>query len=86
MPERYSLQIKRSAETELRGLPKQDLRRVVQRIQRLAQDPRPPGCEKLFGESGYRVRQGDYRILYLVDDRKKIVEIYKIGHRREVYR
>ena len=86
MPERYSLRIKRSAETELRELPKQDLRRVAQRIQQLDQDPHPPGREKLFGESGYRVRQGDYRILYLVDDRKKIVEIYKIGHRREVYR
>ena len=86
MPGSYSLRIKRSAERELRNLPKTDLERVVRRIQRLAQEPRPARCEKLFGQNGYRVRQGDYRILYTVDDERRVVEILKIGHRREVYR
>ena len=82
----YKLQIKRSAEKELRRLPRADLRRIIQRIERLATDPRPVGCEKLFGDEGYRVRQGDYRILYWVDEERRIVEVFKIGHRREVYR
>ena len=80
------MRFKRSAENELRRLPKADLRRILKRIERLQAEPRPPGCEKLFGESIFRVRQGDYRILYLVDDGHRIIEIYKIGHRREVYR
>lgn len=82
----YSLRIKRSAEQELRRLPKADLARIVRRIERLASGPRPPGCEKLFDADCYRIRQGDYRILYTVDDRQKLVEVYRVGHRREVYR
>jgi mRNA interferase RelE/StbE len=59
----------------------------VSRIKALAGDPRPNGCEKLAGASNaWRVRQGDYRILYTVDDETRVVDIFKIGHRREVYR
>jgi mRNA interferase RelE/StbE len=86
VPAPYNLLIKRSAERELRSLPKGDLRRIIRRIESLAEDPRPSACEKLFGEDGYRVRQGDYRILYTIDDASRSVEVYKIGHRREVYR
>lgn len=86
MPASYRLRIKRSAEKELRRVPKADLRRVVERMERLATEPRPPGCEKLFAENVYRVRQGDYRILYSVDDGEGAIEVIKIGHRREVYR
>jgi mRNA interferase RelE/StbE len=86
VPASYSLRIKRSAEKELRRLPKADLRRIVERMERLAKDPRPPGCEELFAENVYRVRQGDYRILYSVDDGERAIEVIKIGHRREVYR
>lgn len=86
MPALYSLRIKRSAEKELRRIPKADLRRIVQKIDSLATDPRPTGCEKLFGENVYRIRQGDYRILYTVEDDERVVEIIKVGHRREVYR
>jgi len=82
----YSVVIKRSAERELRKIPKQDLRRVVTRIQGLAQEPRPPGCEKLSDQERYRLRQGDYRIVYAVDDEARTVEVVKVGHRREVYR
>ena len=82
----YSLIIKKSAERELRTVPKKDLSRIVDRVQGLAPNPRPPGSEKLSGEEWYRIRQGDYRIVYAIDDEARIVEIVKIGHRREVYR
>ena len=82
----YSVVIKRSAECELRKIPKQDLRRVVTRTQGLAREPRPSGCEKLSGEERYRIRQGDYRIVYAVDDEARTVKVVKIGHRREVRR
>ena len=82
----YSLVIKKSAERELRALPKEDLRRVVNRVQGLAHNPRSPGTEKLSGQERYRIRQGDYRVVYAIDDDSRLVEIVKIGHRREVYR
>lgn len=86
MTDSYSLRIKRSAEKELRIVPKEDLPRVIERIQSLAVNPRPPGHQKLSGHDQYRIRQGDYRILYTIDDPGRVVEIIKIGHRREVYR
>jgi mRNA interferase RelE/StbE len=86
VPASYSLQIKKSAEKELRRIPKADLRRIVARIGTLAADPRPPGSEKLFNEDVYRIRQGDHRILYSIDDDRGVVMVIKIGHRREVYR
>jgi mRNA interferase RelE/StbE len=69
----YSVRIKRSAAKELQGLPLKERRRLVQRIESLATDPRPPGHERLSGEEKYRVRQGDYRILYEIVDRELIV-------------
>jgi mRNA interferase RelE/StbE len=60
---------------------------LVIRIQALSTDPRPPGCEKLSGHPDrYRVRQGDYRVVYSVDDVERVVLVVKVGHRREVYR
>ncbi|HEY6057184.1 MAG TPA: type II toxin-antitoxin system RelE/ParE family toxin [Candidatus Limnocylindrales bacterium] len=82
----YRILIKRSAARELEDLPTTDRRRVVTRIQGLATDPRPPGCEKLSGEEKYRIRQGDLRVLYEVADRESIVTVVRIGHRRDVYR
>jgi mRNA interferase RelE/StbE len=81
----YSPQIKRSATRELADLALPDRRRVVTRIQGLSMNPRPPGCEKLSGEEKYRIRQGDLRILYEIDDQASTVTIVKIGHRRDVY-
>jgi mRNA interferase RelE/StbE len=86
VPASYSLRIKQSAEEELRRLPKKDVRRIAKRIESLGTDPRPAGCLELFGNDAYRIRQGDYRILYTIDDERRLVEVYKIGHRREVYR
>lgn len=87
MTDSYSLRIKRSAEKELKKLPAIDLRRIIDRVHELAQQPRPAGCEKLSGDiERYRIRQGDYRIVYGINDVARQVEIVKIGHRREVYR
>jgi mRNA interferase RelE/StbE len=84
--ESYELRIKPSAAKELAGLPSRDLQRVIARIQSLAEEPRPHGSEKLSGAERYRIRQGDYRVLYSIDEASRTVEIVKIAHRREVYR
>ena len=82
----YKVLIKNSAEKELRSLPGVDLKRVVERLARLSINPRPVGSEKISGQNHYRIRQGNWRIIYLVNDRRKEVTIFRIGHRREVYR
>jgi mRNA interferase RelE/StbE len=83
---RYELRFKTSVAKDLRDVPKTDLRRILERIEALRDDPRPAGCEKLSAQERYRIRQGNYRILYEVLDAEVIVEVVKIGHRREVYR
>jgi mRNA interferase RelE/StbE len=84
---KYDLQIKPSAVKEIEEIGrKKDRQKVVQRIQDLADNPRPPGCEKLAHQDRYRVRQGWYRIIYSVDDREKCVLVVKVGHRRDIYR
>lgn len=80
----YELRIKPSAVKELEGLQPSDRRRVVDRIQALAEECRPQGCQKLTGGERYRVRQGPFRILYEVDDVRRSVTVVKIGHRRDV--
>ena len=84
----YKLLIKPSAGKEIEALgQKKDRQRIVNRIAALASEPRPAGCEKLAGAEGrYRVRQGQFRIVYAVDEASHTVEVVKVGHRREVYR
>ena len=82
----YSIFLKKSAARELEDIPSRDLARIIERIQSLATEPRPPGAEKLSGQERYRVRQGNYRIIYSIQDQELTVWIVKIGHRREVYR
>ena len=82
----YRLTLRQSAVKELESLPRRDLARVMSRIKVLADNPRPPACEKLSGQERYRIRQGDYRILYEVNDPGQVVTVVKIGQRREVYR
>ena len=84
----YSLLIKPSAGKELDAIDsKADRQRIVSRIHSLADEPRPQGSEKLAGFSDrYRIRQGQYRVVYLIDDARREVTVFKIGHRREVYR
>ena len=83
---RYELKISKSVAKDLRALPKQDVKRILGRIQSLADDPRPEGCEKLSGQERYRLRQGDYRIIYEIEDHVLVVIVVKVGHRRDVYR
>ena len=82
----YRLQLKRSAAKELEGVPAKDRRRLAERIDALAQSPRPIGCEKISGEEKYRIRQGDFRVIYTIDDEQLAVIVYKVGHRRDVHR
>src|SRR4030095_5222888 len=84
----YSVLSKTSAAKELEAVEPRALRlRVVSRIQALAETPRPRGSQKLAGDQErYRIRQGAYRVVYSVNDEARVVEIVKIGHRREVYR
>lgn len=84
--EKYEVLIRKSAADELGRIPKKDLRRVVERIRSLGGGPRPRGCEKLSALERYRIRRGDYRIVYSIDDAVRIVEIFKIGHRSEIYK
>ena len=82
----YRLLIKPSAVKELESLPQKDRRRIVRRVQALAENPRPPGAEKLTGVELYRVRQGDYRVLYEVAEAAETITVIKVGNRRDVYR
>jgi mRNA interferase RelE/StbE len=82
----YKLLIKPSAAKELEALPRRDRSRIVAQIEVLADNRHPPGSERLSGEEKYRLRQGDYRVLYSIQDASTTVTIVKIGHRRDVYR
>jgi mRNA interferase RelE/StbE len=82
----YSVQIKPSAAKELEELPAKDRLRVVARINSLADDPRPVGSTKLSTREIYRLRQGDYRILYIIEDQVLRVLVIAVAHRREAYR
>jgi len=82
----YKLLIKPSAAKELEGLPLKIRRLVVAKIHALGSLPRPARVEKLSGLEKYRLRQGDYRVLYAIDDGAQTVRVLKIGHRRDVYR
>jgi mRNA interferase RelE/StbE len=84
--ERYKVFLRKSAAGELGALIGKVLQRIVAKIQGLETNPRPLGCRKLSAEEKYRLRQGDYRIVYSVQDKDKTVIIVKIGHRREIYR
>ncbi len=83
---RYELRFKPSVSKDLRGIPRVEVGRILGRIDSLRDDTRPQGAEKLSTQERYRVRTGDYRILYTVADAEATVEIVKVGHRRDVYR
>lgn len=82
----YNVLMTRSAAKELESVPTKDRQRIVTKIGALASNPRPAGAEKLSGEDKYRIRQGDYRILYEIVDEDLVVTVVRIGNRREVYR
>lgn len=82
----YEIYFKESVWKELRKVPKNYLKKILSRIEKLGSDPRPVGCEKLSGHELYRVRQGNYRIVYSIQDNELTVWVIKVGHRKEVYR
>ncbi len=83
----YRVEVKPSVERDLAGLEKRDRLRVARKIDALAEDPRPAGVEKLSGEDDlWRVRAGDYRIIYAIRDDVLLVLVVRVGHRRDVYR
>lgn len=83
---RYRLIFKKSVARDLRPLSKKDVVRILKCIEALAEEPLPPGCEKLYGQARYRLRQGVYRIIYKIHDDSLVVIVMKIGHGRDVYR
>lgn len=84
---KYKIIVSATAEKSLKRVPKKDLPRLINAIQVLAVDPRPPGCRKLsFEENVYRIRQGRYRIIYEVDGKEILIRVMKIGHRKDIYR
>jgi mRNA interferase RelE/StbE len=83
---RYELRFKTSVAKDLRGIAKVEVKRILARINQLSNDPRPAGAERLSGHELYRVRQGVYRIVYRIEEAEIVVEVIKVGHRREVYR
>ncbi|MGA2498687.1 MAG: type II toxin-antitoxin system RelE/ParE family toxin [Tepidisphaeraceae bacterium] len=82
----YRVVIRSSAERELGRIDPHDRRRIGAKIDSLADNPRPAGCEKLSGTDAWRIRVGVYRVVYTVADEVLIVEVIHVGHRREVYR
>ena len=82
----YKVFFKKSVEKDFGRFPKKDLKKIINRIGGLAEDPRPPGCEKLTGEDRYRLRQGSYRIVYSIQDNELTVWVVKVGHRKDIYR
>jgi mRNA interferase RelE/StbE len=82
----YSISILRRAQKELTHLPKEAYGQVRDAIRALAFNPRPDGCNKLVARAGWRIKVGDYRIIYEIDDKARTLEVLHIGHRRDVYR
>ena len=82
----YKIELRRKAQRSLNKLPKDDFNAVLESVRGLANTPRPKGVEKIKSAGLWRIRQGDYRIVYNIDDSQRIVTILRIGHRKEIYR
>ena len=82
----YRIFFKRSVEKDFACIPKKDLKRILSRIKTLEENPRPPGCEKLAAQERCRLRQGQYRIVYSIQDDDLTVWVVKVAHRKDVYR
>lgn len=82
----YRVEILRSAQKQLAKIDRQDQSRIISAIRELANDPRPPGCNKLSGRPAWRIRVGTYRVIYEIHDDRLLVLVVTIGHRKDVYR
>ena len=82
----YKLFFKKSVQKDFDAIPKRDLKRILNRISALAEDPRPSGCEELTGQERYRLRRGRYLIVYSIQDDELTVWVVKVGQRRNICR
>ena len=82
----YKVLFKAPVEKDFAAISKKDLKKILKRIEGLAESPRPSGCEKLTGQERYRLRQGRYRIVYSIQDDDLTVWVVKVGHRKDIYR
>ena len=82
----FSILLLRRAQKELAQLPKLEYERVKEAISKLSHDARPQGCKKLTGREGWRIRVGEYRVIYEIDDAKQQLTVLHIGHRRDIYK
>ncbi len=82
----YKIYFRKSAAKELKGLPNPALQKVIKRIEALSREPRPIGCEKLTGQEYYRLRQGNYRIIYSIQNNELTIWVVKVGHRKDIYK
>jgi mRNA interferase RelE/StbE len=86
-PQVYEVYLERAAEQDLKRLSVKNFQRIISHITALSQNPRPPGCRKLFGsKNDWRIRVGNYRIIYEIDDEEKAVRVMRLRHRREAYK
>ena len=83
----YEVFLERRAERDLKRLAAHEFRRIILRIKALTEDPRPAGCRKLAGsESAWRIRIGDHRVVYELDEKARAIRVMRVRHRREAYR
>ena len=82
----YKILFRESVQKDLNGIPREDLKRILHKVEVLAENPRPSGCEKLTGQEGYRIRQGRYRIIYSIQDTELTVWVVKVGHQKDIYK
>jgi len=83
----HEVYLERAAERQLKRLPAEDFQKVISHIEGLAENPRPTGCRKITGaERDWRIRVGDYRIIYEIDDKARAVRVMRVRRRREAYR
>jgi mRNA interferase RelE/StbE len=82
----YKIFFRKSVWKDFESIPKKEVNRILQKIESLSEDPRPPGSQKLSAQERFRIRQGRYRIVYSIQDEELTVWVVKVGHRKDVYR
>ena len=82
---RYTIVFEKDAQKKLYKLPEATRNKIIIKVSGLAADPRPPGCKKLTGRPGYRIRIGDYRVIYLIEDGKLSILVLDVGNRKNIY-
>ena len=83
--QRYKISLTKTAQKQLDKLPNNVAMPIIEAIEKLATNPRPSGCKKLKGRDGYRIRKGDYRIIYDIYDEELVIDVIALGHRKEIY-